>query len=137
MFVFTDSETREVLPRLSATLSSDNFVFKEIFFRGDYSRENTIRCFNEHNEKVIADCPKDKLLIYEVGQGWEPLCAFLGKPVPDVPFPNLNDSKEFKSYIKIFNAIGAVTLVAAAAPFIGLALYLGGGLEGIKLRIRS
>lgn len=47
----------------------------------------------EHNESIIACTPKDKLLVMEMKQGWGPLCAFLDKPVPDVPFPHVNDSK--------------------------------------------
>ena len=38
----------------------------------------------------IAD--KHRLLIFEVKEGWEPLCKFLGKPVPDVPFPKVRMS---------------------------------------------
>lgn len=34
----------------------------------------------------------DRLLEYKLGSGWEPLCKFLGKPVPDVPFPHVNES---------------------------------------------
>ena len=38
--------------------------------------------------RVRAEVPADRLLVYEVTQGWEPLCAFLGVPVPDEPFPS-------------------------------------------------
>jgi len=34
-------------------------------------------------------------LEYKLGSGWEPLCAFLGRPVPDVPFPRVNENEEF------------------------------------------
>eukprot|EP00494_Astrolonche_serrata_P024962 UN25222 len=37
--------------------------------------------FEEHNEKVIKVLPKEKLLVYELGSGWEPLCKFLGKEI--------------------------------------------------------
>lgn len=33
-----------------------------------------------------------------MSQGWEPLCAFLGKPVPNTPFPHVNDTKQFNQY---------------------------------------
>jgi hypothetical protein len=33
--------------------------------------------------------------VYEIKQGWEPLCEFLEVPVPDIPFPRTNDRKEF------------------------------------------
>lgn len=34
--------------------------------------------------------PKERLLEWSVEDGWEPLCEFLGKPVPDEPFPHVN-----------------------------------------------
>jgi hypothetical protein len=54
-----------------------------------------IRVFNEHNEAVRRRIAADRLLVFEVTQGWEPLCAFLGVPVPDEPFPRSNDRREF------------------------------------------
>ena len=35
----------------------------------------------------LQEAPKDKLLIYDVKQGWEPLCKFLDKKTPEKPFP--------------------------------------------------
>lgn len=45
----------------------------------------------EHFATVRRMVRKDRLLEYRLGDGWEPLCAFLGCPVPDVPFPHLNE----------------------------------------------
>ena len=42
--------------------------------------------------------PKEKLLEMEIGQGWGPLCEFLGCPVPDEPFPRVNDSEAVERY---------------------------------------
>ncbi len=39
--------------------------------------------------------PADRLLEFEVSQGWKPLCDFLGRPVPDEPFPRLNEAQAF------------------------------------------
>jgi hypothetical protein len=51
--------------------------------------------FRRHTEEVIAAIPAKRLLVYEVSQGWEPLCAFLGVPVPATPFPSENSRAEF------------------------------------------
>lgn len=51
--------------------------------------------FEMHNEEVRRTIPAERLLVYEVKQGWEPLCAFLGVPVPEVPFPRTNTTEEF------------------------------------------
>jgi hypothetical protein len=58
-------------------------------------REATIRRFLEHNARVRREIPADRLLVFEVAQGWEPLCSFLGVPVPETPFPRLNDTVTF------------------------------------------
>ncbi|MBT2212545.1 MULTISPECIES: sulfotransferase family protein [Actinomadura] len=52
--------------------------------------------FERHIEEVKAAIPADRLLVYEVREGWEPLCAFLGVPVPDEPFPRENDREAFQ-----------------------------------------
>ena len=64
----------------------------EGFFDGRFEeREYAVAKFNEYNSEVMRNVPAERLLVYEVKQGWEPLCAFLGVPVPDVPFPHKND----------------------------------------------
>ena len=56
--------------------------------------------FEEHNEEVKRTVPADRLLVYEVKEGWEPLCEFLGVPVPDIPFPRSNDRQAFQTQQK-------------------------------------
>ncbi|XP_077973749.1 uncharacterized protein LOC144429546 [Styela clava] len=58
--------------------------------------------FRKHNCGVIRNASKDKLLIYSVKEGWEPLCRFLGIEVPDIPFPHEN--KEGKIAEKIVSS---------------------------------
>jgi hypothetical protein len=53
------------------------------------------RAFVAHNEAVKKAIPAHQLLIYEVKDGWGPLCAFLGRPAPTEPFPRTNDRGEF------------------------------------------
>lgn len=54
-----------------------------------------MKAFTAHNDAVRAAIPADRLLVYEVKEGWGPLCAFLEVPVPDEPFPRTNDRSEF------------------------------------------
>jgi len=44
---------------------------------------------------VRSAIPADQLLVFEVKDGWAPLCEFLEKPVPSEPFPRTNDRSEF------------------------------------------
>ncbi len=62
---------------------------------GPPSPEVMIRLFKEHNAAVRAEIPPERLLIYSVSEGWDPLCAFLGVAVPAAPFPHVNSTEEF------------------------------------------
>ena len=73
------------------------------------------------------DVPADRLLVYEVSQGWGPLCEFLGVPVPDgKPFPHLNDTVEFRARIervvRIMRTVGYAALGTAALVLILIAV---------------
>jgi hypothetical protein len=60
-----------------------------------HDRDHVIDAFERHNAEVIATIPADRLLVYEVSEGWAPVCAFLDVPVPDDPFPHTNDRAAF------------------------------------------
>jgi hypothetical protein len=69
-------------------------------FHGRFDdKEYALQVFDEHYAAVRRDVPADRLLEYEVGQGWQPLCDFLGVPVPDEPFPQLNDRTSFSALL--------------------------------------
>jgi hypothetical protein len=68
---------------------------QEHIWGGDPDKYGRVK-YREHNEHVREIAPKEKLLEYQVGQGWEPLCAFLGKDVPDVEFPRADDWGAYK-----------------------------------------
>ena len=55
--------------------------------------------YHRHTEEVIAAVPEKRLLVYEVAEGWEPLCRFLGRPIPETPFPQVNSTEDFKGMI--------------------------------------
>lgn len=58
-------------------------------------KEHAIDVYHAHNDYVKRQAPPDRLLVFEASQGWDPLCEFLGRPVPDEPFPRVNTSEEF------------------------------------------
>lgn len=59
------------------------------------SREEAIEAFERHNEEVKRCIPDERLLVYDVKQGWQPLCEFLDVPVPEEPFPHVNEREAF------------------------------------------
>ena len=58
-------------------------------------REHAKRVFRKHIADVQAEIAADRLLTFDLRDGWKPLCEFLGVAVPDIPFPKTNSSKEF------------------------------------------
>ena len=58
-------------------------------------REAAIAAFHRQLAEVRAAVPPERLLVFAIGDGWAPLCDFLGVPVPATPFPRLNDGGDF------------------------------------------
>ena len=66
-------------------------------FGGDIdSLAHAIEIFEAHTAEVIATIPAQRLLVFDVRQGWEPLCDFLQRDVPAAPFPRVNSRDEFE-----------------------------------------
>jgi len=61
-------------------------------------RAHATRVFQEHNQAVIEAIPASRLLVYQPGDGWEPLCRFLDVGVPEENFPHLNDSAWYRAH---------------------------------------
>lgn len=66
-------------------------------FGGDLSRENAIKVYEMHNQAVRDVVPREKLLIFNARDGWEPLCRFLEVAVPAAPYPKTNSTDEFRA----------------------------------------
>lgn len=75
----------------------DKIVRTDTFDNRTDDRAHCEAVFNRHTERVKAIAPADRLIVYEVGSGWEPLCEGLGVPVPDEPFPKKNTTEEFRN----------------------------------------
>ena len=90
-------------PRLRSVISCVKLAKSRIFgvtFEGKFmDKAASEKLFLKHHEDVKASVPADKLLIFEASQGWEPLCKFLGVPVPNEPFPHLNKKENFKEML--------------------------------------
>lgn len=70
----------------------DRLIWSGIFDDRFLDKAHAIQVFNDHIQEVEAYCDPERLLVFEVAQGWQPLCDFLGVPVPPSPFPHVNDA---------------------------------------------
>jgi hypothetical protein len=77
-----------------------------------HDRDFMTAYFDKHNAAVEAGVAKKRLLVYDVAQGWGPLCEFLGVPVPDSPYPKVNSREEMQA--RMASAVDADDLQTAA-----------------------
>ena len=102
-----DSVMKTIWPASSALMGVDaepqrsfGRMHDEVIWSGTFQgriedRAYAKHVFEEHNAEVKRSVPVERLLIYEPGEGWERLCAFLGVDVPDTPYPHANSSEDF------------------------------------------
>jgi len=93
------SSYEETLLPMIASSQGEQFC-RFLFGEGRPDRAAAIRAFQRHNTEVRMRIPAHRLLVYEVGQGWAPLCKFLRVPIPETPFPHSNLRKEFPEVVE-------------------------------------
>jgi hypothetical protein len=92
--IFSD-RTRDELKFAPGIIQLFSKVVDATFDGRLHDRAHCISVFERHNADVIRSVPKEKLLVYDVAEGWGPLCRFLGVPAPAAPFPKASTSEDF------------------------------------------
>ena len=87
------AERSELPEEMQAWIAMGSQIIENTGFPDGLNKEELASAFVAHNEAVKAT--KDRLLIYQVKEGWEPLCAFLDTLIPQEDFPRTNDRTEF------------------------------------------
>ena len=109
---------------------SDEIIWQGTFYGKFEDRDHAIEVFDRHNGEVRLRVPRERLLVYEVKEGWGPLCEFLGVEEPDKPFPRLNVAAEMRRRIL------GVRILSLAVPTI-LALLVIAALALLGRRARA
>jgi hypothetical protein len=92
------SKARELIDpdwRAYMQLMSRMWAAQGIFAGSELRPGQLAEAITRYQESVQRNIPEDRLLVWSVQDGWEPLCHFLEVDVPDAEFPRLNDSKMF------------------------------------------
>lgn len=89
----TEPGATDPMPRMMSK------VICELFDYRMHDREHCISVFKAHNAQVRQVIPAERLLVYEVAQGWGPLCDFLDVPEPAEPMPKVNSREEFAAML--------------------------------------
>jgi hypothetical protein len=75
-------------------------VGNRVFGGRPLDRDHVLAVYEAHVAAVKATVPEDRLLVHALGDGWEPLCAHLGVPVPEVPYPQRNSAADFAANVE-------------------------------------
>ena len=92
-----DSRTQLDEAAMERSMMGDEIIWQGVFGGRMEDRDHVIECYERHNQEVIDTVPADKLLVYRPGDGWEPLCGFLQKTVPNTDYPKVNSTEDFSA----------------------------------------
>jgi hypothetical protein len=76
-------------------------ILAETFDNRFEDKAHAIEVFQKHNQEVRDAIDPARLLVFDVREGWGPLCRFLEVPIPDEPFPRLNDTATFQAMLRM------------------------------------
>lgn len=76
-------------------VAAESMIAEQTFGGAPNDRDAALAAYRRREAEVRAAIPAERLLVFDVAEGWEPLCAFLGVPVPATPFPHHNTTVEF------------------------------------------
>jgi hypothetical protein len=78
-------------------------ILAETFDNRFEDKAHAIEVFQRHNQEVRDSVDPARLLEFDVLEGWAPLCRFLDVPIPDEPFPRLNDTASTQAMIRMMS----------------------------------
>lgn len=122
MELYTPAWVKKYIPPYKRFADLIDVLIWNGLFDGKFAdKAHAIQIFNAHIEDVKRNVPAEKLLIFDVKEGWEPLCRFLEIPIPEnTPFPHINDHDTVKKQMERgrrmyqvlpYAAIGTILLI--------------------------
>lgn len=82
-------------------------------------RETLRENYEQYIKRVQKAIPKNRLLVFNVKEGWEPLCKYLGKPIPeDIPFPHVHTRIKLQGEMNFLHMITWVWPLAIIVPLL-------------------
>lgn len=102
---------------------ADQLIWQGTFHGRFADRAYALEIFQRHIAEVKQVVPAERLLVYQVQEGWEPLCHFLEVPVPTgKPFPHLNDTRQFQQTVR--QRVRLATMMTLGLVVVGLILLI-------------
>ena len=109
------------IPFFTRLLKISHHIWEEYPFKGQFhDRKKTLAAYVAFNERVKNVVPPNKLLVFDVKEGWGPLCTFLNVPIPSTPFPHVNERDEFRKRILRGRVLASAILAGTAGALCAL-----------------
>lgn len=115
-----------LIPPFGRFVKMTNDIIWDGLFDGRFEdKARAIQIYRDHIEDVKRHVPAEKLLIFHVREGWEPLCAFLEVPAPERPFPHVNERAMIEMALKVRAVLGVALplLLTVGGAWIGILLW--------------
>jgi hypothetical protein len=98
------SWARSVGPVISDGADRDSvgviLIAGRLFGGRPLDHDHVVAVYEAHVAEVMASVSPERLLVHRLGDGWPPLCAHLGVPVPEMPYPHRNTAAEFQAALQ-------------------------------------
>ncbi|SFP39243.1 hypothetical protein SAMN03159463_04162 [Mesorhizobium sp. NFR06] len=105
-----ESFEKTILASITASRDQESLgialIAKQVFGGRPHDRAHAIAVYEANVEAVLKAVPAERLLVHKLGDGWAPLCAHLGVPVPAEPYPSRNTTQEFRT-ARSLNGVGS------------------------------
>lgn len=98
-FALVSLSSRSARDSIRLFLFAHKLIWKEYFQGRFLDKSFAIERYHQHIERILHLIPAEDLLVFDVKDGWRPLCAFLQVPVPDQSFPQLNRRDTFNYWL--------------------------------------
>ena len=95
--ILQDRENIEPGHRRNLVEVTDELIGNRTFGGRLGDRDHALSVYRAHDAEIRAAFTPDRMLVFDVADGWEPLCRFLDVEIPDIPFPYVNRSQEFQA----------------------------------------
>ncbi len=97
--LFLNYKEMPLLPHVTAMMEAMEIAIVEQTFGGELTnKESALAAYRRRTEEVRSAIPPERLLVFDVAEGWAPLCAFLNVTIPNEPFPRVNSTEEFLQF---------------------------------------
>ncbi|MBZ9816422.1 sulfotransferase family protein [Mesorhizobium sp. CA7] len=100
-----ESFEKTILPAIVGSTDQESLgislISKQAFDGRPQDRAYAIAIYRDNVEAVLNTVPAERLLVHKLGDGWPPLCAHLGVPVPEEPYPARNSTQGFRTALSL------------------------------------